>query len=99
MWGRPADEIRGLHLQSPPARAGTRSTLMIILFVHLYRSTPDGELWAWRSYQVRIDLRYARCFECGVRSAECGVRNDCVVALVTLTSRLRPPFGGCRGRA
>ncbi len=45
-------------------------SLMIILFVHLYRSTPDGELWAWRSYQVWIDLRCACCFECGVRSAE-----------------------------
>ena len=42
------------------------STVMIILFVftftnYHYHNTSGGELWAWRSYQGRIDLRCARC--------------------------------------
>ncbi len=46
--------------------------------VGVVRYTPGCELWAWRSYQVWIDLRCARLsnVECGVRSAECGMLVD-----------------------
>ncbi len=67
--GGAARRLKTRATPTKPACAGSLvpcSSLIIILFVlHLYLyyhydSTPDGELWAWRSYQVWIDLRCAR---------------------------------------
>ncbi|HKP52882.1 MAG TPA: hypothetical protein VJ183_09540 [Chloroflexia bacterium] len=74
LWGRPADESAGYTYEAR-LRGLARVTpddYSVRIHLYYYDSIPGGELWAWRSYQGRIDLRCAVVsnVECGVRSAE-----------------------------
>jgi hypothetical protein len=68
-----ARSVAGGRVRYPCAATGSWSFISVPGVYSWY--IVRGELWAWRSYQGRIDLRCAGVsnVECGVRSVECGM--------------------------